>query len=53
VLLTLKVKFRNELSAVGVRAAVARLQKGVRKEHPDIRRVYVVSESVAQDEAAD
>jgi cation diffusion facilitator family transporter len=47
VMLTLEVKFRDELSAVGVREAVARLQKGVRKEFPDITRIYFASESVA------
>src|SRR4030095_14030884 len=50
VMLVLEVKFRDELSAVGVRAAVARVQKRVRREHPDITRVLLGSESVAQDE---
>ena len=49
VMLTLEVKFRDELSAVGVRGAVARLQKSVRKEYPDITRIYFASESVAED----
>jgi hypothetical protein len=47
--LTLEVKFRDALSAVDIRAAVARLQKSVRKEHPDIMRIYFASESVAED----
>jgi len=51
VMLVLEVKFRDELSAVGVRAAVARLQKSVRKAHPDITRIFFASESVAQDES--
>jgi cation diffusion facilitator family transporter len=51
VLLTLELKFRDELSAVGVRTAVTRLQKCVRQEHPDITRIYFASESVAQEEA--
>jgi cation diffusion facilitator family transporter len=49
VMLTLEVKFRDKLSAVGVRGAVARLQKSVRKECPDITRIYFASESVAED----
>jgi divalent metal cation (Fe/Co/Zn/Cd) transporter len=53
VLLTLEVKFRDELSAVGVRAAVARVQKSVRKEYPDITRIYFASESVAAEDAHD
>jgi len=48
VMLTLEVKFRNELSAVGVREAVARLHAKVRSEHPDITRVFFASESVAE-----
>jgi cation diffusion facilitator family transporter len=47
VMLTLEVKFRDELSAVGVRATVARVQKSVREEYPDITRIYFASESVA------
>ena len=50
VMLVLEVKFRDELSAVGVRGAIARLQKSVRREHPDITRIFFASESVAQDE---
>ena len=50
VLLTLEVKFKDELSAVGVRATVARVQKNVRKEFPDITRIYFASESVAAEE---
>jgi cation diffusion facilitator family transporter len=49
IMLTIEVKFRDELSAVGVRATVARLQKSVRKEHPDITRIFFASESVAED----
>jgi cation diffusion facilitator family transporter len=53
VLLTLEVKFRNELSAVGVRAAVARLRERIRREHPDITRVFFASESVAEQQPPD
>jgi cation diffusion facilitator family transporter len=49
VLLTLEVSFRNELSAVGVRAAVNRLRKNVKEAYPDITRVYVSSESFAEE----
>ena len=52
-MLTLEVKFRDELSAVGVRATVARVQKSVRKEYPDITRIYFASESVAAEDAND
>lgn len=53
VLLALEVKFRDELSAVGVRAAVARVQKTVRREYPDITRIYFASESVAAEDSDD
>jgi cation diffusion facilitator family transporter len=49
ILLALELKFRDELSAVGVRAAVARLQKKIRKEHPDFTRIFFASESVAHE----
>jgi cation diffusion facilitator family transporter len=49
VMLTLEVKFHDELTAVGVRGTVKRLQQIVRKEHPDITRIYFASESVAGD----
>lgn len=51
VLLTLEVKFRDDLSAVGVRATVARVQKNVKKEFPDITRIYFASESVAAEDS--
>ena len=49
VLLNLEVRFRDKLSAVGVRAAVGRLRKNVRKHYPDITRVYFASESVTHE----
>lgn len=52
ILLTLEIRFRDELSAVGVRAAVNRLQKDVRKVYPDITRIYFASESLGQDQPA-
>lgn len=51
VLLALEVKFRDELSAVGVRAAVARVRDSVQKEHPDITRIFFASESVGEDQS--
>ena len=48
VLLNIELKFRDELSAVGVRAAVARVQQKVRQNHPDITRIFFASESLGQ-----
>lgn len=53
VMLTLEVKFRDELSAVGVRSAVARLHKSVQRKYPDITRIYFASESVAAEDSND
>jgi cation diffusion facilitator family transporter len=50
VLLTIELKFRDHLSAAGVRAAVGRLQKKIREEHPDISRIFFASDSVGEDE---
>jgi cation diffusion facilitator family transporter len=53
VMLTLEVRFRDDPSAAGVRATIARLQKSVRAEHPDITRIYFASESVAEQDPED
>lgn len=50
VLLTIELKFRDDLSAVGVRTAVGRLQKQIRHQHPDITRIFFASEALCQDE---
>ena len=52
VLLTLEVKFRDDLSAVGVRDTVARLDGNLRKEHPDITRIFFSSDALAQIDAS-
>lgn len=49
VLLTLDLRFRDDLSAVDVRAAVKRIQQTVHKEHPDITRIYFASDSVTHE----
>jgi len=50
VLLTLEVKFRDELSMVGVRNAIRRIHKSVQEVYPDITRIYFASESLSQDQ---
>jgi cation diffusion facilitator family transporter len=52
VLLALEIKFRDELSAVGVRAAVTRLQRTVRNNHPEITHVYFASATFDQNGTA-
>ena len=48
VLLTLEVKFRDDLSMREVRNTIGRLQKSVKQEYPDITRIYFASESIAE-----
>jgi len=50
VMLTLEVKFRDELSMVGVRNAIGRIQKSVQEDYPDITRIYFASESISHDQ---
>ena len=53
VMLTLEVKFHDELSAVGVRRAVARLRESVQTDYPDITRIYFASESLEEEAPAE
>jgi cation diffusion facilitator family transporter len=50
VLLTLEVKFRDDLSMVAMRKAIGRIKARVRKDYPDITRIYFASESISQDQ---
>ena len=50
VMLTLEVKFRDELSMVGVRNAIGRIHKSVQEDYPDITRIYFASESISHDQ---
>jgi cation diffusion facilitator family transporter len=43
VLLALEIKFKDNLSGTEVRAAVGRLEESLRKEYPDIKRVFFES----------
>lgn len=46
ILLALNLRFRPELSANDVAAAVDRLEARIRAEHPDIRRIFVEAKAV-------
>lgn len=50
VMRVLDVRFRSSLSATEVRAAVARLKQSVKKEQPDITRIFFAAESVSEDQ---
>jgi len=50
VMLVLDVRFRTDLSAAGVRSAIARLKRNIKEEHPDITRIFLAVESVSEDE---
>ncbi len=47
VLLNLDIQFRRDASAADVEAAVDRLEKAIRRKHPDIKRIFIEAESLA------
>src|SRR5215813_7292670 len=49
VLLTVELRFHNHISALEVREAVRRLQKGIQSCHPDIKRIFFGAESLSED----
>ena len=48
VLLNLEVSFRRGLSAAAVVAAIDRLEAAIRSRHPDVTRIFIEAESVAE-----
>jgi divalent metal cation (Fe/Co/Zn/Cd) transporter len=49
VLLTIELRFHSHISALEVRQAVRRLQKGIQSCHPDIKRIFFGAESLTED----
>src|ERR1044072_3785149 len=49
VLLTIELRFRNEISALEVRQAVGRLRKAIQSQHPDVRRIFFGSEYLSEE----
>ena len=45
ILVNLSVEFRDECHADGIEAAVARMDSAIRREHPNVRRVFIEAES--------
>jgi divalent metal cation (Fe/Co/Zn/Cd) transporter len=46
VLLNLDIEFRSNLSASEITAAVDRLEANIRKERPEIKRIFIEAESL-------
>lgn len=46
ILLTMEIQFRAGLSAEQIQAAIDRLEKAIRTRFPDIRRIFIESESI-------
>jgi divalent metal cation (Fe/Co/Zn/Cd) transporter len=46
VLLNLDIEFRPDLSASQITAAVDRLEAGIRRERPSIKRIFIEAESL-------
>ena len=49
IMLALSVHFRKELSADEVAAAVDRMESDIRKEAPDVKRIFVEAEALGKD----
>ena len=49
VLLTIELRFRNEISALEVRKAVRRLKETIQSQHQDVSRVFFGAESLGED----
>jgi divalent metal cation (Fe/Co/Zn/Cd) transporter len=50
VLLTLDIRFRRHLRAEEIAAAVERLEKAIRDQHPEIKHIFVEAKSLAPTE---
>jgi len=50
--LALDVRFRQDLTAQQVEAAVGRLEKAIRAQHPEFKRIFVEAESFAPEQRA-
>lgn len=48
ILLTMDVQFRDDLSAGEVTAAIDRLETRIREKHPDVKRILIEAEAIAQ-----
>jgi cation diffusion facilitator family transporter len=46
ILVNLDIKFRPGISAEEIEAAVDRLEAGIRKAHPDVKRIFIEAESI-------
>ena len=49
VLLVIELRFRDTISALEIRRAVARLQSNIQERHPDIKRIFFGAESITED----
>jgi cation diffusion facilitator family transporter len=49
VLLVIELRFRDTISALEIRGAVARLQSSIQEHHPDIKRIFFGAESIMED----
>jgi cation diffusion facilitator family transporter len=49
VLLVIELRFRDTISALDIRRAVARLQSNIQGRHPDIKRIFFGAESITED----
>jgi cation diffusion facilitator family transporter len=48
VLLTLELEFRPDLSAAAAAAAIDRLDKAIRRDHPEVKHLFIEVQSIAE-----
>ena len=53
VLLTLDIRFKKHLQAEGIAAAVNRLEKKIRDEHPEIKHIFIEAKSLKEGSGTD
>lgn len=53
VMLTVEVKFRDELTSKQIRASVARIKERLKSDYPEIKRIYFAAESVTENAMAE
>jgi len=46
ILLAMDIKFKSDLSATEIEAAIARLEKAIFAEHPEIKRIFIEARSI-------
>ena len=49
VLLTIELRFKSEITSVGVRQAARRLREAIQSQHPDVSRIFFGAEALSEE----